>query len=59
MEGSVPRVVTNFDPRGMVGKISVGVFYTLLYINCEPRGFREDDFCFVFPHSQWKLLIDP
>ena len=28
----IPRVWTNFDPRGMVGRIYVGDHWTLLYI---------------------------
>ena len=35
-----PRVWTNFDPRGMVGKIYVGDHWTLLYIkyiSCGPE----------------------
>ena len=35
-----PRVWTNFDPRGMVGRIYVGDHWTLLYIkyiSCGPE----------------------
>ena len=40
-----PRGMASLDPRGLIGRIYVGVHYTLLhtqYVSCGPPGFRED-----------------
>ena len=40
------------DPRGTVGSIYKGEYYTLVHTTNEssgPYGFREEDFVYVFP----------
>ena len=40
------------DPRGTVGSIYKGEYYTLVHTTYEssgPYGFREEDFFYVFP----------
>ena len=47
MGDNEPQGMANLDPRGMVGRIYVGVHLTLLhtkYLSSEPYGFREEDF---------------
>ena len=47
-----PRDGAFFNPRGMVGRIYKEDHYTLRHTNYEssgPRGFEEEDFCYVFP----------
>ena len=50
-----PEGVATFDPRGMVGRIYVGDYLTLLhtkYLSSGPHGFREEDFLkFVFHYK--------
>ena len=44
---SLWELVTNLDPRGMVGRIYVGDHLTLLhtkYLSSGPYGFRKEDF---------------
>ena len=36
----------NLDPRGLIGRIYIGDYSTLLhtnYISCGPHGFRKED----------------
>ena len=52
MRANEPRGVANLDPRGMVGRIYVGDYLTLLltkYLSSGPHGFRED-FLSFFPN---------
>ena len=45
MGANDPRDMASLDPRGLIGRIYVGVHYTLLhtkYISSGPHGFRED-----------------
>ena len=42
-----PRGVVSLDPRGLIGRIYVVDYYTLLHtknINSGPHDFREEDF---------------
>ena len=44
-----PSGVAGLEPRGLIGKIYVGDYNTLLrtqYISCGPHGFREEDIFF-------------
>ena len=50
-----PLGVASLKPRGLIGRIYVGNYYTLLhtqYISCGPHGFREDFLSF----SQYKSM---
>ena len=45
------RDVANFDPKGMIGRIYVGYYLTLLhtkYTGLRPCGFREEIFFMLF-----------
>ena len=47
MGAKEPRGVANLDPRGLIGRIYVGDYLTLLhtkYLNSGPCCFREEDF---------------
>ena len=52
MGANGPWGVASLDPRGLIGRIYVGDYYTLLhtkYISPKPHGFREEDFYKFFP----------
>ena len=41
-----PWDVASLDPRNLIGRISVGNHFTLLYtesVSSEPHGFREEN----------------
>ena len=47
MGAITPRGMASLDPRGLIGRISLGDHYTLLHtkhISSGPHGFREEDF---------------
>ena len=47
MEANDPRGMAYLDPRGMIGRIYVEYYLTLLhtkYTSFRPCGFREEDF---------------
>ena len=55
MGANDPRGMASLDPRGLIGRIYVGVHLTLLhtkYISCGPHGFREEDFL-SFSHYKY------
>ena len=61
MGANDPQGVVNLDPRGLIGRIYVGDYYTLLhtkYISCGPHGFREEDFL-SFSHYKSFGANDP
>ena len=52
MGANEPRGRATLDPRGMVGRIYVGDYLTLLhtkYLSSGPHSFREKDFLVCFP----------
>ena len=54
MGANDPRLVASLGPRGLIGRIYVGDYQTLLhtkYVNCGPHGFREEDFLIFFHYK--------
>ena len=50
------------DPRGTVGSIHKGDYYTLVHTTYEssgPYGFGEEDFFYVFPTVSLRGLLTP
>ena len=57
METLDPQGGASLDPRGLIGKIYVGVLWTLLhtkYKSCGPHGFREEVVPII---SLWELYV--